>query len=158
MIKNTLGVPYSWRTRSGCHFRSCETLIFASAALAAPRSTALSRQGLAGARKWTEPTGSKPIGTLPPRGGGQIFPQNLHTATHLIFWGFSGFSVKKGKKIFGPKMVQKWPKNGQKWPKLPQNRRNNWRGSPRKSQQILKISEKWPKTLPQCKVKMHQKE
>ena len=45
-------------------------------------------------------------------------------------------------------MVRKWPKSGQKWPKLPQNRRNNWRGSPRKSQRIPKISEKRSKTLP----------
>ena len=43
----------------------------------------------------------------PPQGGGQkVFPQNLHTATHLIFWGFWGFWVKKGQKNFGPKMVQ----------------------------------------------------
>ena len=85
----------------------------------------------------------------PPPRGVKKFPQNLHTATHLIFWGFG---VKKGILFFfGPKMVQKWPKSGQKWPKLPHNRRNNWRGSPRKSQQILKISEKWSKTPPQCK-------
>ena len=45
-------------------------------------------------------------------------------------------------------MVRKWPKSGQKWPKLPQNRRNNWRGSPRKSQRIPKISEKRPKNAP----------
>ena len=45
----------------------------------------------------------------------------------------------------------------QKWPKLPQNRRNKSRGSPRKSQRIPKILGKWPKTFPQCKVKMLQK-
>jgi len=98
-----------------------------------------------------------------PRGGGGVknFPKTS-TQPHTLFFGdfrskkAKKISVKKGKKIFGPKMVQKWPKNGQKWPKLPQNRRNNSRRSPRKSQQILKISEKWPKTLPQCKVKMHQ--
>ena len=67
------------------------------------------------------------------------------------------FRQKKAKNFFGPKMVRKWPKSGQKWPKLPQNRRNNWRGSPRKSQRIPKISEKWPKTLLQCNMKMHQK-
>ena len=39
------------------------------------------------------------------------------TSTHLIFWGFSGFSVKKGKK----KSAQKWPKNGPKMVKNGQN-------------------------------------
>ena len=49
----------------------------------------------------------------PPRGAGsKKIPQNLHTATHLIFWGFGVFWVKKGKKKIGPKMVQNWPKNG----------------------------------------------
>ena len=58
----------------------------------------------------------------PPRGGGQkkIFPQNLHTATHLIFWGFWGFWVKKGNsppKKNGPKMAQKWSKMAKIAPK-----------------------------------------
>ena len=66
------------------------------------------------------------------------------------------FSAKK-KRLFlfrpknGPKMAQKWSK----LPKIGQNRRNNSRGSPRKSQRIPKISGKWPKTLPQCNMKMH---
>ena len=64
-------------------------------------------------------------GTPPPREGGQnFFPKtSTQPATHLIFWGFSGFSVKKGQKKIknGPKMVQKWSKNGPKMVKNGQN-------------------------------------
>ena len=85
----------------------------------------------------------------PPAGGSKKFPKTS-TQPHTLFFGVFG--------IFGQKRKKNRPKNGPKRAKLPQNRRNNWRGSPRKSQQILKISGKWPKTPPQCKVKMHQKE
>ena len=73
-----------------------------------------------------------------PRGCYRI---SVFCASALIPGPKCHFSAKKAKKNFGPKMVRKWPKSGQKWPKLPQNRRNNWRGSPRTSQRIPKISE-----------------
>ena len=84
------------------------------------------------AQKWSKKGQKRPnqavvkgffvmCGTPPPRGVKKN-PQNLHTATHLIFWGFGGFWVKKGKKKIrpqnGPKMAPKWSK----LPKLPQKR------------------------------------
>ena len=80
-----------------------------------------------------------------PRSGGVYITPHAATQPHILFFGdFRDFRSKKAKK----NQPKKWPKNGQKWSKLPQNRRNNWRASPRKSQQILKISQKWPKTPP----------
>ena len=79
-----------------------------------------------------------------PRGGVKKIPKTSTQPHTLFFGGFRDFRPKKEKKI-GPKWCPKMVKIA---PKLTQNRRNNWRGSPRKSQRIPKISEKWPKTLP----------
>ena len=69
----------------------------------------------------------------------KIFPKTS-TQPHTLFFGvFWDFRSKKGKiNRPTPKMV----KNGQNCPAIGEI----IRGVPRKSQQILKISEKWPKT------------
>ena len=57
----------------------------------------------------------------PTEGGQKNVTQNRHTATHLIFWGFGGFLVKKGKKNRpknGPKRAPKWSKMAKMAPKL----------------------------------------
>ena len=76
---------------------------------------------------------------VPPPAGEGLYKKSAsppHSHTPYFFGGWvrvlRSKKVKKWSKN-GPKMAQKWSK----WPKLPQNRRNNWRGSPRKSQQIL---------------------
>ena len=72
-------------------------------------------------------------GTPLPREGQKKIPKTS-TQPHTLFLGVSGFSVKKGKKKFGLKMVQKWPKNDPKMakngPKMPKKSR----GCPQKSQ------------------------
>ena len=63
-------------------------------------------------------------------------PPHRRTAIHLIFLGFSGFSVKKGIKI----SAQKWSKNGPKWSK-----KKRFFGVKKLPKNGPKMVPKWPK-------------